>query len=126
MSNEQPIAPIFFWQPNDLLIFKSLEEAETYLEPVDVRSGNIGQGFDFYGRPLVVAVVEQEKVSFLARWYAESVRIELASDTKDRARLIDALQEFLLAIEQGGGGERSFEELVETARKYAEVQLKKQ
>jgi len=43
-------APIFVWQPNELLAFSSVEEAEGFVEPYDV---NEGTTYDADGRLLV-------------------------------------------------------------------------
>jgi hypothetical protein len=31
--------PIFLWEPNDLLVFDSVEKAEAFVEPPDVKAG---------------------------------------------------------------------------------------
>jgi hypothetical protein len=45
------VPPIFIWDPNDLTVFSSVEEAGSWLEPVDVDGGGLA-AYDSEGRLL--------------------------------------------------------------------------
>jgi len=42
--------PIFVWEPNDLLVFDSVDRAEAFTEPPDI---DVGTAYDAEGRLLV-------------------------------------------------------------------------
>jgi hypothetical protein len=46
--------PLFLWEPNDLLAFKSADALEAFVEPYDV---DAGRAFDATGRLLSVTAV---------------------------------------------------------------------
>ncbi len=95
-----PRPPLFFWEPRDLTVFRSVDEAESYLEAVDVRSGDVGRGYDALGRKLEVSVEEREKRSVLGRTKLELVRIALSDDRSEHA---DELREILVTYLEACG-----------------------
>lgn len=93
-----PQPPLFFWEPSDLTAFASVEEAEAYLEPPDVQSGDIGRGYDSLGRELRVWVETQERRSLFGPGKTESVKVGLTDDqTKHPEKLKEIFVAFLEA-----------------------------
>lgn len=112
-----PINPPIFVHADDLYIFASIGEAESWMEPVDVEPGE--KGYDSEGRLLRVVVRGDLKRSDFA--YRARVEILLAEEEPlHAAELRVALAEWLSAVERDPRFlEASLPELVEAARKHA-------
>ncbi len=65
--------PVFTWEPNDLCMFTLIEDAESYMEPIDVTNGVYDATFDAEGRRLRPIVRKKSP-----RWWGvpEFVQIE--------------------------------------------------
>jgi hypothetical protein len=83
--------PIIAVEGSDLQVFRSIEEAESYLEPVDVIAGE-WTIFDATGQVLVASVVPSPGMLGVDR-----VRLQEGS-TRDQLALEKALRGFVRAI----------------------------
>jgi hypothetical protein len=100
--------PIIAWEPNDMTVFSTLEEAEAYLEPWMCESMSI---FDRTGRRLV----------FEDRGWRNNLR-EIEPGKTHEAELRKALLQFLSAVtSQGDLSGRSTDELIRLATPLAGV-----
>ena len=86
----------------ELLVFRSVEAAEAYLEPIDVEHGEYVAAWDGAGRPLALAVIAAPNPSPLRRLTSgpEAVFVRLAYGEPDVAGLRDRI-----AAEFGRGGD---------------------
>jgi hypothetical protein len=81
----------------DLLFFRDVEQAETYVEPIDVRNGEY-TGFDAEGRTLSLSVESRQEGGVLGRLGGRSERVAIASDVttaKHRDQLERDVRDFL-------------------------------
>jgi hypothetical protein len=81
----------------DLLFFRDVEQAETYVEPIDVRNGEY-TGFDAEGRRLSLSVESRQEGGVLGRLGGRSERVAIASDVttaKHRDQLERDVRDFL-------------------------------
>lgn len=117
-SESLPRAPLLVWESGDLHAFQSVAEAESALEPPDVKSG-IYRGFDGDGRLLTLrTTVRREKLLGFLSISRERVSVALAEESPNhRDELTGILQRFLTAA--GSGAEAvtamTFEDLVTVA-----------
>lgn len=106
------------WESGDLYAFHSVAEAESSLEPADVRNG-IYRGFDGEGRLLTLSVtIRQEKLLGVFSVSRERVSVGLAEESPNHTdELKDILQRFLRAagVPAGAVTTMTFEELVRAA-----------
>lgn len=70
--------PILINEHGDLSIFTSVEEAESYMEPIDVERGEYVVT-DADGLPLSVGVVEEEVPVFWGLWRVRAKRVRITS-----------------------------------------------
>lgn len=56
-AGSTPAPPIFLLEDLDIAVYRSVEEAEAHLEPVDAAAGT-NEGFDSLGRRLTIQVVD--------------------------------------------------------------------
>lgn len=117
-SEQLARVPLLVWESGDLLTFQSVAEAESSLEPIDVRSG-IYRGFDGEGRLLTLGVtVRRERFLGIVSVSRERVFVRLAEESPNhRGELKDILQRFLRAAGVAGDAvsTMTFEELVTAA-----------
>jgi len=115
-----PITPPIFVRSDDLYIFTSVAEAESYLEPVDVEPDE--QGYDSEGRLLRVVVRGEVKRSGISIDQSRArVELVLAEEVPTHAEELRAvLGDWLARAEQVtvSPGD-SLSDLVKRARKYA-------
>ena len=117
-SESLPRPPLLVWESGDLHTFQSVAEAESALEPPDVRNG-IYRGFDGDGRLLALSTtVRREKFLGIVSVSRERVSVALAEESPNhRDELKGILQRFLAAV--GEAAEvvtaMTFEELVTAA-----------
>jgi hypothetical protein len=115
--SQRPSPPIFVWEPNDLASFGSVEEAESYLEPVDVRN-DLYSAYDVEGRRLTLGITASSKKSLFG-WRIERVTIaceESARPNRDELRAIFVTYLTGLA-EVRDAAALSWEELLAAARR---------
>ncbi len=119
-SEALPHPPLLVWESGDLHTFQSVTEAESSLEPPDVRNG-IYRGFDGEGRLLILTVTaRRKKLLGIISVSHELVSVDLAEESPNhREELKGILQRFLRAA--GGAADAvssmTFEELVAAASK---------
>jgi hypothetical protein len=115
--SQRPSPPIFVWEPNDLASFGSVEEAESYLEPIDVRN-NLYSAYDVVGHRLTLGITASSKKSLLGS-PIERVTIaceEGARPNRDELRAI--FVKYLTTLGQvRDAAALSWEELVAAARR---------
>ncbi len=92
-ETEAPTAPLYLWDPDDLCIFNSIEEAQSWLEPIDVKNG-VRFAYDAEGRRLKVEVELVTDSLLVIKWSKEIVRIRLL-DPNDRRP--EELRQILIA-----------------------------
>lgn len=85
METPPPKPPIFIWEPGDLLAFGSLEDAEAYLEPADVRRSDFGVVLDSTGRRLRAGVVTRARRILLC-FRVRVDAVQLTMDEPEHAR----------------------------------------
>lgn len=96
--------PLIIAEGLDLHLYDSLQEAELYLEPVDVQDG-IYVGYDFEGRELLLTVRD------------DRVEISAAEASPGHQRqLAELLRAALAAVGRPADPGADFPELVEAAR----------
>ena len=78
MTVRVPVAPIFIIDGDDIMAFASIEDAEKYVEAVDVHDG-IYEGWDAHGR---VLTLEADAVT---RFNAPPVQMRLAEPLRDES-----------------------------------------
>jgi hypothetical protein len=109
---------VLVWESGDLHAFTSVADAESALEPPDVRNG-IYSGFDATGRLLKLAVsAQREKVLGVFTVSRERVVVALAEETPThREELAGFLAAFLRAVGTAAEivAKMSFDELVTAA-----------
>jgi hypothetical protein len=93
--------PIFVWEPNDLLVFASVEAAERFVEPPDADAGVV---YDAEGR-LLAFETDSRRTSLLERESAPTHQGELRR----------AIAEALLAVGTEVDGSAPLEQLVAEA-----------
>lgn len=117
--SDEPTPPIFVWEPADLATFDSVAEAESYLEPVDVR-GELYTAYDADGRRLALGI-RGEPSSFLwKKFEKEFVTIRCDDNSvSHRGELQRILTEYLVRIGSPVAEvvALSWEQLVATARR---------
>jgi hypothetical protein len=115
-----PITPPIFVHGDDLLTFESVEEAESYLEPVDVHPDE--QGYDSEGRLLEVVVRGEVRRGWISIDQSHA-RVELvpAEEVPSHAEELRAvLGDWLARVEREViPPTASLPDLVERARKHA-------
>jgi hypothetical protein len=74
---ELPITPPIFIRSDDLYTFSSKEEAESFMEPVDVERSPGERGYDSEGRLLHVVVRGKVKYGWLGSIDQSHARVEL-------------------------------------------------
>src|SRR5687767_133275 len=96
-----PAGPTIIATTAELLVFRSVEAAEAYLEPIDVENGEYIAAWDGAGRPLGLAVIAAPHPSPLRRLTSgpDAVSVRLADGEPDVAGLRDRI-----ATELGRGG----------------------
>lgn len=112
-----PITPPIFIRADELLVFDSVAQAESCLEPVDVQPDE--RGYDAEGRALFVRVVGEVKHRWI--WIDQSgarVEIVLAEDTPAHAEELRSVLASWLSELEGAPVTASLAELVERGRKY--------
>lgn len=87
-------APIFIDNNGDIRVFASVQDAENWIEPIDVRD-NEYEAFDSEGRRLRLTVQKQEGFLRFGREYVQITEVE--SEPKHAADLRERLQTFLNA-----------------------------
>jgi hypothetical protein len=114
----QPDLPLLVWESGDLHAFGSVTEAESALEPPDVKSG-IYKGFDAAGRLLKLGVaVQREKFLGIFTVARERVSVALAEDSPThRDELAGILTGFLKSVGTAADAvaKMTFEQLVAAA-----------
>jgi hypothetical protein len=89
--------PIILVEHGDILIFRSVEDAELALEPIDVRNGEY-VAYDAEGRTLVLSVIIDEKPGLFG-WSARRTEcVKLIDNPEaaiDEAGLSASLAQFL-------------------------------
>ena len=117
-SENLPRAPILVWESGDLYAFQSLAEAESALEPPDVRNG-VYRGFDGDGRLLALStIVRREKLFGGLSISREQVSLALAEENPNHLyELKGNLQRFLAAAGKAAEvvAAMTFDELVAEA-----------
>ena len=115
--SQRPSPPIFVWEPNDLASFGSVEEAESYLEPIDVRN-NLYSAYDVEGRRLTLGITASSKKSLFGS-PIDRVTVaceEGAPPNRDELRAI--FVKYLTSLGQlRDAAALSWEELVAAARR---------
>ena len=88
-----PRGPSIIATAAELLIFRSAEAAEGYLEPIDVQDGEYVAAWDSTGRPLALTVVAVPGRSWFGRFTSgrDAVSVQLASVEPDEAGLRDRI-----------------------------------
>lgn len=112
-----PITPPVFVRSDDLYIFDTVADAESWLEPVDVEPDK--HGYDAEGRALLVRVVGKVKKGWLGIDQSGArVEVSLAEESPTHAEeLRGELVRWLTAID-GAVPAGGLAELVERARRH--------
>lgn len=92
-------APIFIYEPGDLLVFETLESARSYLEPADVKN-TIARAFDAEGRKLSLSVATRYVQRKVFGLFTKTVAYEEVVIDESQAQCVpnelkDVLIEFL-------------------------------
>lgn len=104
--------PLFIYEPLDMGIYSSVEDAEKDLEPIDVQNGNY-RGYDAIGHLLKLKIILQDNIQL--------VKIELAEYEPNHVEdLKTDLKEFLQETGDLSEGEKDLNltELIEKSKKY--------
>jgi hypothetical protein len=120
------VPPIFVWDPDDLAVFRSVAEAQSALEPIDVVEGRWAEAWDATGRPLSIRV--EGRVSRGRFWIDQTGALvvitagERGSEHVEKFRA--ALVTYLRAIGRDvrEPGEWSQEELISEATTWPPMQ----
>lgn len=98
-SGSPPRPPLLVWESGDLHAFQSVAEAESSLEPPDLRNGAY-RGFDSDGRLLALSTaVRRERFLGVLSVSRERVSVALAEESPNhRDELMGILQRFLAAV----------------------------
>lgn len=109
--------PIFIDNNGDISVFTSVQDAENWIEPIDVLNSEY-EAFDSDGRSLVLAVNKQQGFSSLVQ---EIVQISLAETEPNHAEeLRQRLRRFLSAAEgRDFPPDASLSQLVNSALRFA-------
>lgn len=109
--------PIFIDNNGDITVFASVQDAENWVEPIDVRN-NEYEAFDSEGRLLFLTVQKQEGFLSSSREYVQITEAE--TDPAHAGELRDRLQIFLKATgESDVGPSASLSQLVNAACRFA-------
>lgn len=87
--------PIFIENNGDITVFASLQAAENWVEPIDVRN-NEYEAFDSEGRRLRLEVQKREGFLKVGHEYVQVTEVE--SEPAHAADLRERLQTFLKAV----------------------------
>jgi len=117
-SERLPHPPLLVWESGDLYAFQSVAEAESSLEPPDVKNG-IYRGFDGDGRLLALSTtIRRERLLGVLSISRERVSVALAEESPNhRDELAGNLRLFLAAVGKPAEAltAMTFEELVTEA-----------
>ncbi len=84
--------PIIITEHGDVSIFESPDDAQMYLEPIDVENGEY-QAYDKDGHILNLRVIGVDRPSFFGMIRTKRIKVEEASDKKEHP---DELKRILL------------------------------
>jgi hypothetical protein len=116
-------SPVLVYEPSNLRMFRSVSDAERYLEPADVRAGGF-EAYDSEGRLLHLRISTMtRRILGVFRVSLEHVRVEAAEEDPHHAeRLREVLIEYLEdveAVEAGRVRDITLDELLGMARPLA-------
>ena len=94
MGGDDPVPPIFVWDPGDLMVFDSVEGACSHLEAIDVRDGAY-TAFDRDGKLLSLDVVPERRRIFFFHVSIDRVVMRRAPDAPQH---IERLREILISF----------------------------
>jgi hypothetical protein len=121
LVNGPLVLPIFVPAEGDLFVFDSVDVAESWLEPVDVRSGSLVSAYDAAGRRLDIRVRGPTRSD---RYPVERVVIVCAEESPSgRAELLEILRTYLESVGEEATllSKASLAELQVHARRHALV-----